>query len=1661
MATCLLLYLSWKTAFLVAITSARRVSELRALTSEPPYTVFHKDKPHASPREQQLHSLDVRRALAFYIERTKPFRKTTQLFVAVADWMKGLLVSSQRISSRITSCIHHTGYRPGQQSPLPHAAIQTSWPINTVLLCVGAVPCWFPAQCYVCIDLPLSLGRVLLRVRMLYYLKAEVLGEVADKAFEGTPARELDVLLPDIDYVEIPVDWWNAEADKSLLIGVFKHGYERYNAMRADPALCFLEKVGMPDEKLLSAEQGVSDGAQDAAERGNVEKEENSGDRVEGLPQQEDSGNLCGEAAEKQDDNVAAQDGSDSDRSCWPVSSALTARLRRLVTVYQRCNRKELPPRAEMLVPSNHGYWLQEEMFRRAAEMDPVNKEMQKRWTRREQADFYRTVSSFGVIYDQEKKAFDWTQFRAISRLEKKTDESLEKYFYSFVAMCRNVCRLPLWKEDGPPDPSIYVEPITEERAARTLYRIELLRKVREQVLKYPQLHERLMLCRPSLYLPVWWECGKHDRDLLLGTAKHGLNRTDYYIMNDPELSFLDAYRNYAQHKRAGAPGPENLCCLHQMNSKLYGSPSYCQMERTCESLENEAESQIKLENLEDALSRAEGSPQDTSCDTFLSTVRDIISMNCDESSLPDSLMCMMYEEKACPSEHSSLARDSPSCTHVSNSAAKFADGKLDRDEDPSSCEAEAIRETSFLESLQMGCDQMDSPNEGGDPWPSAPASQPSRSVLTEISDALQQASPGPGSPELTSAEGVISLGLYGPSLHNLEIKIPPEQRLMGLLHEKGLEDKSVPSQSHSEEEEEENSEMAADAVEGLRGTPEARTDGDPKANVLAREEPGSSLPAPKNTCPGVKGEAELSGQMASQCNSGAGDGEADHMSAAEHSPVWPKSLPPAPSPAAAAQPELPKAGPTSLGGEHGEAGSAAQMGGGAAWHLEGHKLKQEDDECENKDEEEKEGIGQSRDCPEKYSEEESKSSPCAQPGEMDELQDARAPTIAQLLQEKTLYSFSEWPKDRVIINRIDNICHAVLKGKWPSSSQQFETQTLMSTSVLASNAGTRNSFAEPEAPDLSFNNGVLVAQVQKESFLAPAFTKDERKHRQTYEFELEGDAKPRSLEQVAASHSRPPVVLNGWRDSAGNLARASDGSPGNPSPFPLNSNLPKLGTVHSLQGSLGMDLSGILQAGLIHPVTGQIVNGSLRRDDAAMRRRRGRRKNVEGMDLIFLKERSLQTGLQEDQTQPAQSSPHPDGPVIATSTPHTVTATSIRTEKAVPNKSLLDWLRQQSDYTLDVPGFSTSFSDKPKQRRQRCKDPSKLDINSLTGEERVPVVHKGTGRRLGGAMAPALKELPRWLDANLEYAVAADWADIVKLSGFLPESKFNRILTEPVLRETGPRRRGRRPRSELIKAPGVVSDSSSGMGPLFMNGLIAGMDLVGLQNMRNMQGIPLTGLVGFPAGFAAVPAGEDVKSTLSMLPMMLPGMATVPQMFGVGGLLNPPMTTTCNSTAPASLTSTTKSGTSNTEKATEDKQSSQDVKNEPLSDKPGPSSFSDQTESAITTSSPVAFNPFLIPGMSPGLLYPSMFLSPGIGMTLPGIQQTRHSEATNLESQKRKRKKAKGEPTNPEPDTVSLSEKEAANSQNCTEQTQSLSSEKEHDMQVEEQELKEINNTN
>lgn len=63
---------------------------------------------------------------------------------------------------------------------------------------------------------------------------------------------------------------------------------------------------------------------------------------------------------------------------------------------------------------------------------------------------------------------------------------------------------------------------------------------------------------------------------------------------------------------------------------------------------------------------------------------------------------------------------------------------------------------------------------------------------------------------------------------------------------------------------------------------------------------------------------------------------------------------------------------------------------------------------------------------------------------------------------------------------------------------------------------------------------------------------------------------------------------------------------------------------------------------------------------------------------------------IQEDQPQSISSNPNSDVPVVTTSSQQTVPMTNVQADKIVPNKSLLDWLRQQSDYTLEIPGFGT-----------------------------------------------------------------------------------------------------------------------------------------------------------------------------------------------------------------------------------------------------------------------------------------------------------------------------------------------------------------------------------
>jgi len=97
-------------------------------------------------------------------------------------------------------------------------------------------------------------NRTLLRIRLLYYIKQEIIGSFAEQIDRDVPLIDLPICPPSLIIDSGPNVWWDKEADASLLAGTYKHGYEKYNIMRQDPALCFLSRCGPPDGSAVLAE---------------------------------------------------------------------------------------------------------------------------------------------------------------------------------------------------------------------------------------------------------------------------------------------------------------------------------------------------------------------------------------------------------------------------------------------------------------------------------------------------------------------------------------------------------------------------------------------------------------------------------------------------------------------------------------------------------------------------------------------------------------------------------------------------------------------------------------------------------------------------------------------------------------------------------------------------------------------------------------------------------------------------------------------------------------------------------------------------------------------------------------------------------------------------------------------------------------------------------------------------------------------------------------------------------------------------------------------------------------------------------------------------------------------------------------------------------------
>lgn len=598
------------------------------------------------------------------------------------------------------------------------------------------------------------------------------------------------------------------------------------------------------------------------------------------------------------------------------------------------------------------------------------------------------------------------------------------------------------------------------------------------------------------------------------------------------------------------------------------------------------------------------------------------------------------------------------------------------------------------------------------------------------------------------------------------------------------------------------------------------------------------------------------------------------------------------------------------------------------------------------------------------------------------------------------------------MINRMDNICEAVMKGKWPSNRRQFfDFPGLLPgySSMATESPLQRRSLGDLSLVGQTSYSGsedlTMSPQVNKDDALSLSVPRQRRRRRRKIEIEAERAAKRRNLMEMVAqlreSHAEGQAQAIDLTKALHSVSSSSSASA-----FP---------------GALASSATLKAQMELLQPGASSRprANGSLLDTELPNRRKRGRRKNVEGLELLFMgnKRGQLSAELSDGTKAFVDGRTHLAMPSPAQkASGEGLDEGSLQGEDGSSTKDLREWLRQHPTYTMDMPGYVPKNEDlllsqfaKPKQKRHRCRNPNKIDINTLTGEERVPVVNIRNGRKMGGAMAPPMKDLPRWLVENPEYAIAPDWTDIVKQSGFLPESMFDRLLTGPVVREEGVRRRGRRPKAEIAKATAAAqaaaaaaqaAATTSGVNPLLMNGLFGSMDLTSLQGLQNLQSLQLAaGLMGFPT---ALGGGADAKHAAAMLPLMLPGMGGLPNMFSLGSLFGGNLAAAATATNGASSTEQAESEENSKPKTDEETKGEGDEKEEKQAEK-----SSETVESADATgdaaalnaaaaaaaagmsTGTLAFNPFLLSTMAPGLFYPSMFLPPSLGgLAIPGFPQ-------------------------------------------------------------------------
>ena len=301
--------------------------------------------------------------------------------------------------------------------------------------------------------------------------------------------------------------------------------------MRVDPQLSFLKICGPPDEDDMISAAKPMNKINDLDDDNSKPMDDDDDSMLSGSKTPSERASSVKPAGDKDEEK-------NGQTRPFPTNSDLNGRLRRLIASYQRENKREEARLAAQDRRNERRERIEQVIREREAQkMDGQNKKL----NRKEENDFYRAIMAYGI--ETKDKKIVWDRFKALARLDKKYDDTLTEFYTAFMATCKKAVSEALTEEEE--NSTLQIDAIDETKAKKILARVDLIRTIREDVLVHEKLEDRMLLCEAAVDMPEWWIPGKHDKDLIQGVARHGMARMDYYILNDPELSFKDILKRH------------------------------------------------------------------------------------------------------------------------------------------------------------------------------------------------------------------------------------------------------------------------------------------------------------------------------------------------------------------------------------------------------------------------------------------------------------------------------------------------------------------------------------------------------------------------------------------------------------------------------------------------------------------------------------------------------------------------------------------------------------------------------------------------------------------------------------------------------------------------------------------------------------------------------------------------------------------------------------------------------------------------------------------------------------------------------------------------------------------------------------------------------------